>query len=85
MTELSIWREAFRILCEDVPEFRYPEWFEYLADQIPAGIHVVDAMFPDSLVYSRRLHCAAVSVTGGTRSQRKSKSTSAIIASPSAF
>jgi hypothetical protein len=37
MTDLSIWHAAFRILCENVPEFRYPEWFEYLADEIPAG------------------------------------------------
>ena len=36
MTELSTWREAFRILCEDVPKFCYPEWFDYLARQIPA-------------------------------------------------
>ena len=36
MDNLTIWHEAFRILCDDVPAFRYPEWFEYLADHIPA-------------------------------------------------
>ena len=36
MTELPTWHEAFRILCENVPKFRYPAWFEYLARQIPA-------------------------------------------------
>lgn len=34
--DLSIWQEAFRILCKDVPKFSYPEWFEYVAEQIPA-------------------------------------------------
>jgi hypothetical protein len=34
--ELSIWHEALRILCTDVPEFHYPEWFDYLGEQIPA-------------------------------------------------
>jgi hypothetical protein len=32
----SIWQEAFRILCTKVPDFRYPEWFDYVAEQIPA-------------------------------------------------
>ena len=32
----SIWQESFRILCKNVPEFRYPEWFDYVAEQIPA-------------------------------------------------
>jgi hypothetical protein len=32
----STWQEAFQILCTDVPEFRYPEWFDYVAEQIPA-------------------------------------------------
>lgn len=36
MDMLSICREAFRILTDEVPEFSYPEWFDYLADQIPA-------------------------------------------------
>jgi hypothetical protein len=36
MTDLSIWHEVFRILVTDVPKFRYPEWFDYLAEQIPA-------------------------------------------------
>jgi hypothetical protein len=34
--DLSVWHEALRILCTDVPEFRYPEWFDYLGEQIPA-------------------------------------------------
>jgi len=32
----SIWHEAFRILATDVPQFRYPEWFDYVAQQIPS-------------------------------------------------
>jgi hypothetical protein len=35
MDNLAIWHEAFRILCDDVPEFRYPEWFDYLGVQVP--------------------------------------------------
>jgi hypothetical protein len=35
MDKLTIWHEAFRILCDDVPEFRYPEWLDYVAEQIP--------------------------------------------------
>ena len=35
MENLTIWHEAFRILCDDVPEFRYPEWFDYLGVQVP--------------------------------------------------
>jgi hypothetical protein len=35
--DTSIWHEVYRILCADVPEFRYPEWFDYLAEQIPAA------------------------------------------------
>jgi hypothetical protein len=34
--DFSIWHEAFRILCTDVPQFSYPEWFDYLAEHIPA-------------------------------------------------
>jgi hypothetical protein len=37
MTDLAVWQEAFRILGEDVPKFRYPDWFQYLAEEIPAG------------------------------------------------
>src|SRR5580700_5202169 len=35
MENLTIWHETFRILCDDVPEFRYPEWFDYLGVQVP--------------------------------------------------
>jgi hypothetical protein len=30
------WQEAGRLLRETIPEFRYPEWFEVLAENIPA-------------------------------------------------
>jgi hypothetical protein len=33
--DLPVWQEANRILCKKIPEFRYPGWFEFLADQIP--------------------------------------------------
>jgi hypothetical protein len=33
---LEIWHEALRILADDPPEFRYPKWFEFLGEQIPA-------------------------------------------------
>ncbi len=37
MDMLAVLHEAFRILCEDVPEFLYPEWLAFaVADQIPA-------------------------------------------------
>src|ERR1700733_3485443 len=35
MDNLTIWHEAFRILCDDVPEFRYPDWFDYLGVRVP--------------------------------------------------
>lgn len=31
----SVWIEVFRVLVTNVPEFVYPEWFAYVADQIP--------------------------------------------------
>jgi hypothetical protein len=36
MVPLSVWHEAFRILTADVPELEYPEWFDYVAEHIPA-------------------------------------------------
>lgn len=33
--DLPVWHEAIRILCKKIPQFRYPGWFELLADQIP--------------------------------------------------
>jgi hypothetical protein len=36
MMDMPTWHEVYRILTESVPEFRYPEWFDYLAEQIPA-------------------------------------------------
>jgi hypothetical protein len=36
MDYMSVWHEAFRILTDDVPEFEYPEWFDYVAEHIPA-------------------------------------------------
>jgi hypothetical protein len=36
VTELPVWHEAFRLLCEQVPKFRKPEWFSYLGEHIPA-------------------------------------------------
>jgi hypothetical protein len=35
--ETNVWHEVYRILCKDVPKFRYPGWFNYLANQLPAG------------------------------------------------
>jgi hypothetical protein len=32
----EVWHEALRILAEDPPEFLYPAWFSFLADQLPA-------------------------------------------------
>jgi hypothetical protein len=34
---LDVWQEALRILAEKPREFRYPQWFEYVAEQVPAG------------------------------------------------
>ena len=34
-SELPVWHEAVRILCEKVPRFRHPQWFAPLADEIP--------------------------------------------------
>jgi hypothetical protein len=33
--EPRVWHEAFRILRENQPRFRFPGWFEYLGDRIP--------------------------------------------------
>ena len=32
---LPVWHEAIRLLCKAIPQFRHPEWFSFLADQIP--------------------------------------------------
>lgn len=32
----KIWQEAFRLLTTDPPKFRYPDWFKYIAENIPA-------------------------------------------------
>ena len=34
---LSDWHDAFRILRTNVPSFRYPGFFDYLAEHVPAG------------------------------------------------
>ena len=34
---LSDWHDAFRILRTNVPRFRYPGFFDYLAEHVPAG------------------------------------------------
>jgi hypothetical protein len=32
---LPVWHEALRILSKNIPKFRHPEWFAFLAAQIP--------------------------------------------------
>jgi hypothetical protein len=32
---LPVWHEAIRLLNKKIPQFRHPEWFEFLADQMP--------------------------------------------------
>jgi hypothetical protein len=34
---IQVWREAIRVLSEDLRGFRYPEWFTFLAERIPAA------------------------------------------------
>jgi hypothetical protein len=33
--DLNVWHELYRLLCEDVPSFRYPDWFDYFGERIP--------------------------------------------------
>ena len=32
---IAVWQEAVRILCKKIPRFRHPQWFTFLADEIP--------------------------------------------------
>lgn len=34
--DIEVWHEVFRILSTAVPDFVYPSWFAYLADNIPS-------------------------------------------------
>ena len=33
---LRVWHEAVRLLCKKIPRFRHPEWFTFLAREIPS-------------------------------------------------
>jgi hypothetical protein len=35
--EMPVWHEAIRLLCTDIPRFSYPNWFDFLAGEIPPG------------------------------------------------